>query len=400
MDTITHGIAGALIGKAIFNGNDVFPPIDVDRRRIATWAVMLGSIFPDSDVFADILSHNEMLMITWHRSLTHSVLMLPVWSVILAYATGAIARWRKWDSPSFLKLTGLYAVGILSHILLDLVTTFGTMIWSPLEWSRPAWDILFIIDFTFTALVLVPQLLAWAYEDPDRTRRRATLMWAIFTPAPFLISRLGELVGAPIAPMAVLLATFLFTVIFLLPALRGWGLRIPYRTWSRAGLALATAYILAAAYAHHIAFSRIQEFAQQEKLQVNAIGALPLPPSLWHWDGLVRAPRGVYEVRMDLSENLLGRTPASDFSSVEHTFYPDAQPNMFIDEARQLPEVRKVLWFSRFPVTRFHREGADALVEFTDLRFAQIRKDRPASFTYQVRFSADGAVLSQGWLRR
>jgi len=28
--------------------------------------------------------------------------------------------------------------GILSHILLDLVTTFGTMIWSPLELSRPA----------------------------------------------------------------------------------------------------------------------------------------------------------------------------------------------------------------------------------------------------------------------
>src|SRR3974390_2639059 len=113
MDTITHGIAGALIGKAIFNGDDVFPPVNMDKRRIATWAVMLGSVFPDSDVFVDIFSHNEMLMITWHRSLTHSLLMLPVWSVILAYATVVIAGWRKWDSPSFPKLTGLYAVGIL-----------------------------------------------------------------------------------------------------------------------------------------------------------------------------------------------------------------------------------------------------------------------------------------------
>ena len=400
MDTITHGIAGALIGKAIFNGNDVFPPVDMDKRRIATWAVMLGSIFPDSDVFVDLFSHNELLMITWHRSLTHSLLMLPIWSVLLAFATGALARWRKWDAPSFLKLTGLYAVGILSHILLDLVTTFGTMIWSPLEWSRPAWDILFIVDFTFTAILLVPQLLAWAYEDPEHTRRRALLMWAIFTPAPFLISRLAEIVGAPIAPMAVFLAIVLFTVVFLLPALRGWGLRVPYRSWSSVGLALATAYILSAAFAHHVALTRIRDFAQQEKLDVNAIGALPLPPSLWHWDGLVRAPRGVYEVRMDLTAGLLSHASTTNATAIEHTFYPDAQSNSFILEARRLPEVQKVLWFARFPVTRFHQEGPDAIVEFSDLRFAQIRKDRPAAFTYQVRFAADGAVLSQGWLRR
>ena len=400
MDTITHGIAGALIGKAIFNGNDAFPPVDMDQRRLATWAVMLGSVFPDTDVFVDLFSHNEMLMITWHRSLTHSLLMLPIWSVLLALATGAVARWRHWDSPSFLKLTGLYAVGILSHIFLDLVTTFGTMIWSPLEWSRPAWDILFIVDFTFTAILLVPQLLAWAYEDPDHTRRRAILMWAIFTPVPFLISRLAEIVGAPIAPMAVLLATVLFTVIFLLPALRGWGLRMPYRTWSRIGVTLATIYIIAAAFTHQAALARIRAFAQQDNLDVNTIGALPLPPSLWHWDGLVRVPRGVYEVRMDLSDGLLSHAPVMDSAAIEHTFYPDAQPNSFIQEARRLPEVQKVLWFSRFPVTRFHHEGADAVVEFSDLRFAQIRKDRPASFTYQVRFSPDGAVLSQGWLRR
>jgi len=400
MDTITHGIAGALIAKAIFNGNDAFPPLDMDQRRIATWATMLGAMFPDVDVFRDMFSHNELLMITWHRSLTHSLLLLPLWSVLLAAATGAIARWRGWEAPSFAKLTGLYAVGIFSHIVLDLVTTFGTMIWSPLEWSRPAWDILFIVDFTFTALLLVPQLLAWAYEDPKHARRRAMIMWAIFTPAPFLISRLAEIVGAPISPKAVLLATVLFAVVFLLPALRGWGLRVPYRRWSRVGLILATAYVLAATYAHHAAFRRIQEFARHENLEVQSIGALPLPPSLWHWDGLVRAPRGVYEVRMDLGDRLLRRSASPGASVISHTYYPDAFPNTFIEQARQLPEVQKVLWFSRFPVTRFYKQGPDAVVEFSDMRFPQIRRDRPASFTYRVRFSPDGAVLSQGWVRR
>ena len=90
-------------------------------------------------------------MITWHRSITHSLLMLPIWSVILAVRTQAIAQWRRLAGAPFLMLTALYAVGIFSHIFLDLLTDYGTMIWSPLEWSRPAWDILFIVDFTFTA---------------------------------------------------------------------------------------------------------------------------------------------------------------------------------------------------------------------------------------------------------
>jgi membrane-bound metal-dependent hydrolase YbcI (DUF457 family) len=400
MDTITHGIAGALIGKVVFGGNDVFPPVHMDKRRIVTWAVMLGAIFPDLDVFRDLFSSNELLMITWHRSITHSLVLLPLWSVLLALATGVIARWRKWDALPFAMLTGLYAAGIASHILLDLVTTFGTMVWSPLAWSRPAWDILFIIDFTFSAILLIPQLLAWAYEDPEHSRRRATIMWAMFTPAPFLISRIALIVGAPIANDAILIATLLFAVLFLLPALRAWGSRVSYQTWSRAGLAFATAYMLAAAYAHSVAFAQIQNFAALEKIEVQSIGALPLPPSLWHWDGLVRAPHGVYEVRMDLSNGLFHKGSARNASTIERTFYPDAFPNRFIDEARQLPEVQRVLWFARFPVTRFRKEGPEAIVEFTDLRFAQIRRDRPASFTYQVRFSPDGAVLSKGWVLR
>jgi hypothetical protein len=243
-------------------------------------------------------------------------------------------------------------------------------------------------------------LLAWTYEDPGHARRRAILLWAVFTPAPFLISQLALVVGAPISNTAVLVATLMFAALFLFPAVRGWGLRVPYQAWNRVGLALAIAYLLAATVAHHVALERVKQFAAQEKLQVQAIGALPLPPSFWHWDGLVRAPRGVYEVRLDLSDALLSRSASRDAELIEHTYYPDALPNEYIEVARQLPEVQKVLWFARFPVTRFHKEGGDAIVEFSDLRFPQIRRDRPASFTYRVRFSADGKGVTQGWVRK
>ena len=97
MDTITHGIAGALIGKAFCGGDSMFPVKPVGRARITTWTLMLGSIFPDSDVFRDMLSSNPLLIITWHRSYTHSLLMLPLFAPALAGITRWLAKKFGWE---------------------------------------------------------------------------------------------------------------------------------------------------------------------------------------------------------------------------------------------------------------------------------------------------------------
>ena len=48
----------------------------------------------------------------------------------------------------------IYGVGIASHILLDVMTSFGTRMWFPLSSRRFAWDLLFIVDFSFTTIML------------------------------------------------------------------------------------------------------------------------------------------------------------------------------------------------------------------------------------------------------
>jgi membrane-bound metal-dependent hydrolase YbcI (DUF457 family) len=394
MDTITHGIAGALIGKAVFRGEDMFASRPVNRARILTWSLMLGAIFPDSDVFRDMFSQDRMLIVTWHRSITHSLVLLPLWALLLSWITHVFCKWRKWEAPSFAALVGIYAVGILSHILLDLVTTFGTMIWSPLEWSRPAWDMIFIVDFTLSGILLAPQLLAWVYAQPEKMRTRALRMWLVFVLMPLVIARIAEGASAPISGRTVLVTMMVITVVFLFPALRGWGLKVSYGAWNRAGFAGALVYIALTFVAHRSALARVEKFASLDHLQVESIGALPLPPSLWHWDGLVRTQRGVYELRMDLSDK---SAKDGDVLAQEHRYFPDAPPNSYIEAARRLPEVQKVLWFSRFPVTRFHKEGQEAVVEVSDLRFARMVSSRPAAFTYEVRFGADGNLVSQGW---
>jgi len=392
MDTITHGIAGALIGKAVFRGEDMFASKPMNRARIITWSVMLGAIFPDSDIFRDWLSNNQMLILTWHRSFTHSLVCMPIFALLLAAITRGFGRWRKWETPSFAALAGLYAIGILSHIFLDLVTSFGTMIWSPLQWSRPAWDLIFIVDFTFSALLLGPQILAWVYRQAEGLKNRAIITWCVLALVSLGVAAIAKNVGAPISEETAVAILALLAIFFLLPTLGGKGLRVRYATWNRAGLAAAILYLAAAFYAHRTALERVGKFASLFQLQGESFGALPLPPSLWHWDGLVNTSHGVYEVRVDLSER-------PDLASVEHRYYPDAPPNQYIDTAKRLPEVQKVLWFSRFPVTRFHKEGNVAVVEFFDARFSSVRRDRPASFTYRVKMEESGQVISKGWAR-
>ena len=404
MDTITHGIAGALIGKAVFRGEDMFLYKPMNRARIITWSLMLGAIFPDSDVFRETFSKNELLILTWHRSITHSLICLPVFALALAGLTRWFVRWRKWDAPSFAALTGIYAIGILSHILLDLVTSFGTMVWSPWKWSRPAWDLIFIIDFTLSAIFLVPQILAWVYAKREGLPGRALGSSIVSVIAALVVAAIARSVNALISVSAVLAIIVILAALFLLPAIRGRGLQVRHATWNLAGFIAALAYIALAIFNHHAALVRVQEFAALEHLDVQAMGALPLPPSLWHWDGLVLTPRGVYETRMDLSHNpdqvqAASSNPAAEAFPLEYRFYPDAPTNSYIDAAKRLPEVRTVLWFSRFPVTRFHKEGDDAIVEIADLRFPHVRPDRPAAFTYRVRFAANGNVVSQGWVR-
>ncbi len=199
MDTITHGIAGALIGKAVFRGDEMFARRPMNPQRIITWSLMFGAIFPDADVFRGWFQHNDMLIMTWHRSITHSLVCLPIWALVLALLTRAIAKWRKWEAPSLAALTAIYAVGIASHIFLDLVTDFGTMIWSPLKWTRPAWDLIFIIDFTLSAILIVPQFLAWIYAKKEGLRSRALSCWIISVAVTIVVTTFSGIVGAPIS---------------------------------------------------------------------------------------------------------------------------------------------------------------------------------------------------------
>jgi membrane-bound metal-dependent hydrolase YbcI (DUF457 family) len=414
MDTITHGIVGALLGKALFAGDDIpagrpdntaMRALSSPTARVAIASCTLGAIFPDIDIFTGPFAHNPLAIMEWHRNITHSLVMLPLWALILAILSIPISKLLKWKSPPFLLLFVIYSVGLASHIFLDLVTNFGTMIWSPVQYSRPAWDWIFIIDFTLTSIALVPQLAAWCYGEPEQFRRRATLLWAGLTVGVFGIFFFASATGYGFPMVIVAGASAIFAVVLFLPTARGVGFGWTRANWCRAGLAVLCVYIGLAAKEHHKALADVEQFAAAQQLHVDKLAAYPLPPTLTHWVGLVSTPQGVWRT-----------TFHEPSGSIEKTqLYAEAQPNDLIEQAKKLRDVQVYLWFARFPVWHMRQTSSgQTVVEISDVRFFRENsreiadtpqvpmrvsgiQPRASGFTFQVIFDMAGQVIFHGF---
>ena len=414
MDTITHGIVGALTGKALFGGADVPAgaagesvrrALSSPTARVAIVGCTIGSIFPDIDIFAGPLAHNPLAIMEWHRNITHSVVLLPVWALLLTALAIPLARWLKWKPPAFATLFLVFAVGLATHIFLDLVTNFGTMVWSPIDYARPAWDWIFIVDLTVTSVALVPQLAAWCYREPRSFQARAAGMWVLLSIAAFLVYEFARFAGYgfPLAVTAIVSA--ILALLLFAPAAGGRGFGWTRAAWCRAGLAVLCVYIGLAAAAHHKALADVEQFAAAQHLQVESLAALPLPPTLTHWVGLVNTKEGVWRTTYYEPS---GRSDGA-------RLYADARSLPFLEQVMQLRDVQTYLWFARFPVWRVeHGPDKETTVEIFDVRFFRERdplmsgepmgstriagsRAGRAGFTFEIIFDAQGKLLSHGF---
>jgi membrane-bound metal-dependent hydrolase YbcI (DUF457 family) len=386
MDPITHGIAGALIGKTYFSKREA---------RVAVFAATLGAVFPDVDIFYEaydeVVRHDPLAIVRNHRAITHSFVALPFFALLLAWLTCRIARRLSVESPSAWMLTLIYGTGIASHIVLDGMTSFGTRMWYPISQRRVAWDWVFIIDFTFTSIILAPQVIAWIYRDTpdarDKSRSRALSMWALFTLGAAVAWALTNAVGVPFHSWIAALASAIFAALFFLPSRGGWGFHVKRSAWCQAGIYMTVAYLLACGWAHHVAMQRVENFAAANRLEVDRIGALPVPPSLLDWDDAIRTPDGVYQSQYDLRQS----QPAP------FHYVPDSPMDAFTERALQDPDVQVYLTFARFPSIQTSVENGEHLVEFSEGRFVNGRRGARSPFTYLVVFDAAGDLIEQGF---
>jgi inner membrane protein len=146
MDTLTHALSGALLARAT---EPKAPRADQLPRRWRMWIGFWAAAFPDSDFITSFI--DPLLYLTTHRGITHSVIMLPLWALGLAFLFMLITR-RKYSWKAFV---GTCALGIAIHIAGDVITAYGTIVLAPLSDWRAQFPTTFIIDPYFSGIIVV-----------------------------------------------------------------------------------------------------------------------------------------------------------------------------------------------------------------------------------------------------
>jgi inner membrane protein len=115
---------------------------------------LLAAAAPDLDFVISTLG--PVAYLEHHRGVTHSVLLLPLWALLLAWLLAKIVR----EPRGWRAVYGITALGLAAHIAGDVITSFGTIVFAPISDWRAAIGTTFIIDLWFTGIVLAGLLVS------------------------------------------------------------------------------------------------------------------------------------------------------------------------------------------------------------------------------------------------
>src|SRR3990172_5307125 len=163
MDPVTHAITGALIAEAGFAQR-----LGNRSRLMMTVAAMLPDI--------DILYRLEGLptYIANHRALTHSFVGLIAGGLMLGGILGRLDEERR-----YLPWIAAMWVALFSHQLLDLITSYGTVVLYPFNQTRFYFDWVFILDIFLTGSLLA--FLVASKLNQQHAERRAKIGLLVVT---------------------------------------------------------------------------------------------------------------------------------------------------------------------------------------------------------------------------
>jgi len=339
MDSITHALTGAVIAKAI------------DDEKIGNWGTIAGlamGLFPDSDFILGLL--NRQFYLEYHRDFTHSFLLLPFYALFFSWLFVKISK-----RHTFWSFYKICVPVLVSHVILDLLTSYGTIIFSPLFEHRYSWDLVFIIDLVFSGIVFFPLIISMFWKNKAR--------W---------ICR-GSLIGL-------------------------------------------TLYILFCWVQHHRALELAKAFSRNLSEEVIQIASLPQPISPFRWANYVETKDKVYQGFMDLhlkEHSLSVKSQANSLSNfsllmerlknlyqppgeVNYQSYQKLQNSPWVEKALMTEGVKFYYWFARFPVVKsLNSQNGEHRVEFMDVRF--LIPGIRLLFVYYVEFDDSGKIQSEGF---
>ena len=332
MDPLTHALSGALLARATWRKGHQL------SLRQRTLVGFVTAAFPDIDYLLRLTTDNFLVYLNYHRGITHSVLMLPIWAFILSLIVSRLFR-SSHDSPTpdWRSLYVICCLGLGIHIAGDVITSYGTMIFAPFTSWRASLDTTFIIDPYFTGIIILSLIASFLYK-----KRQA-------------------------------IAT--------------------------SGLVLLLSYLGLQSWSHHRAIQIGVEASHTNGWRDTTVHAIPQPLSPFHWKVIVEHKEHYHVARVRLLGEDYKAPNEADF--VKH-LYAAYHPLSNVEWVRKdrygydRYQARKIklAWqseiitdfrrFARFPVLFEKKHYSESCYWFSDLRFIIPGRKNTHLFTYGV----------------
>ena len=158
MDSLTQATLGAAIGE-LFLGKKMGKKGALVGAAVAT--------IPDLDVVL-YLFYDQLDMLSIHRGFSHSILFSFSGALLVAYA---LSRMKLAKEISFKRLYLFSWAALVTHILLDVFTAYGTQIYAPFSDERIGFDSINVIDPLYTAPLMFGLLCSLFFVKNDKYRK-------------------------------------------------------------------------------------------------------------------------------------------------------------------------------------------------------------------------------------
>ena len=164
MDPLSQGTVGTAFAQSTANKKNIF--------KISVIGFLAG-LAPDLDILIQS-STDPILFLEYHRQFTHSLLFIPLGSLIVALVLFPLFK----RSMSIKTVYFASLLGYATHGLLDACTSYGTQLFWPFSNERVTWNNISIVDPLFTIPALI--LIGIAIKTKKKVFSFFSIAWIIF----------------------------------------------------------------------------------------------------------------------------------------------------------------------------------------------------------------------------
>lgn len=141
MDPLTQGLLGATLAGSLFS------------KQLGRWSWLVGlvaGLLADADMIVNLWM-SPLDALYYHRHLTHTFWFIPIGGLLASLPFMLIPKMRLRRKSLMFASIAAYA----THAPLDILTSYGTPFFWPLDFTRISLDIMPIVDPLFTLILFI-----------------------------------------------------------------------------------------------------------------------------------------------------------------------------------------------------------------------------------------------------